>query len=251
METKCDRRTMLGIQRRCGFKNGFTVDCIGKSNGLCLMWDESVTVNVQSYTFHHTVADVRLRDSDPLWRFTGVYKWSRTDEKQLTFGLLKQLATLSSNPWILHLEDKYGGQDPDFGRIIDFRETLEECKFSEISYVGNRFTWDNGREDDEFIQERLDIGLSTDSWKDLFPDAKIHHLERRGSDHVPIRLNLDNFSIVNQNPKGPKPFRFEAMWLDDDNCSEIVRNAWLNPNSHNAEQTIVGKLSWCSEDLRD
>ena len=37
METKSDRKKMEEVQRRIGFAGCFTVDCVGRTGGLCLL----------------------------------------------------------------------------------------------------------------------------------------------------------------------------------------------------------------------
>lgn len=81
METKCDRKKMEEIRDRIGFMGCFVVDCVGRSGGLCLLWNEEVTVSIKSYTSHHIDVEIELSGEDFCWRFTGFYGWPRKDEK--------------------------------------------------------------------------------------------------------------------------------------------------------------------------
>lgn len=73
--------------------------------------------------------------------------------------------------------------------------------------------------------------MSNSLWCTLFPHANITHLTSLSSDHMPILL--DTCLKVSC---GPRPFRFEAMWLNDDSCFDVVHNAW--------NLTVSGSLSF-------
>ncbi|KAL8159831.1 hypothetical protein V2J09_001368 [Rumex salicifolius] len=51
--------------------------------------------------------------------------------------------------------------------------------------------------------------------------------------------------------KLPRPFRFEATWLDDENYVEVVRNSWANPGSQWKVSGVMGKIKRCCDDLRE
>lgn len=96
---------------------------------------------------------------DVAWCLTGVYGWPNRQEKRHTWGLIDRLNDDAHDGWlcvgdfnqVVNLEDKEGGRGVDYGLMIEFREVLEKCDLQELSFVGNRFTWDNGREGEEFI----------------------------------------------------------------------------------------------------
>lgn len=45
-----------------------------------------------------------------------------------------------------------------------------------------------GKEDDAFVEEKLDWAYATVEWRELFPMAKLSHLCVSYSDHDPILL---------------------------------------------------------------
>lgn len=63
--------------------------------------------------------------------------------------------------------------------------------------------------------------MANSSWCTIFPKAIVHHLAAIGSDHYLILLDL--LSAISNNAK---PFKFEAMWLQDDSCFDVVDHAW-------------------------
>lgn len=52
---------------------GLAVASIGQSGGLPLLWDKDTNVIVHSFSKNHIDANVQLKGSDFLWRFTGFY----------------------------------------------------------------------------------------------------------------------------------------------------------------------------------
>lgn len=58
METKSSTPIMEFIRRTLGYADCFTIDCVGRSGGLCLFCKERVNLNIKSYTLHHTDAEI-------------------------------------------------------------------------------------------------------------------------------------------------------------------------------------------------
>ena len=50
-----------------------------------------------------------------------------------------------------------------------FRATLLQCRLVDLGFQGNIYTWNNGRDGDDFVQERLDRACATVEWRDMFP----------------------------------------------------------------------------------
>lgn len=73
-----------------------------------------------------------------------------------------------------------------------------------------------------WVQERLDRGLATKAWCELFPDAEVHVLEMSTSDHMPLVLNLHKQVYVQKRSR----FRFENMWVKESECRSIVQTCW-------------------------
>lgn len=194
METKCERKRMEEVRLKLGFDYCFVVECRGKSGGIGLLWNSATSVSVKSYTDHHIDAEVVSEDSQKPWRLTYLYGWPKGDKKHHTWSLLEKLESEVYDEWmvmgdfnqVMTARDKKGGLNPDFNLMIAFRETMERCELGEISLSGLRFTWDDVREEEEFIQERLDYVFANEPWLQRFPGAVAKLLERQRSDHVPV-----------------------------------------------------------------
>jgi hypothetical protein len=51
-----------------------------------------------------------------------------------------------------------------------------DCGLTDLGYKGYSFTWSNRREGDANVQVRLDRGVATASFLDLFPDSHVEHV---------------------------------------------------------------------------
>lgn len=194
--------------------------------------------------------DVEIHDRERgNWRCTGIYGWPGSSEKRHTMDLLKRLNEDLVSPWLCmgdfnivsSGDGKSGGSALNFSRIVEFRKTIESCELREVRFVGDRYTWDNEREGEELIKERLDLAFCNESFLERHPRVVVHHLPRCGSDHCPILVSLEGEK--RKTKRGPKPFRFEAMWLTDEHCLEVIQNGWQNPGSSHVEKGVKGKVA--------
>jgi hypothetical protein len=55
----------------------------------------------------------------------------------------------------------------------DFKNTLVACELFELKATGHKYTWHNGRDEQDFIQEKLDRVTGTSEWCLLFPSAHV------------------------------------------------------------------------------
>jgi len=58
----------------------------------------------------------------------------------------------------------------------------------------------------------------------MFPTTKLFHVANSVSNHS--MLVLKNANPTRKRRKKTKLFRFESMWLRDEQCSEVVNEAW-------------------------
>jgi len=128
-----------------------------------------------------------------------------------------------------------------------FGETFEECGLYDLGFSGYEFTWDNRREGDEIIEERLDRFCASLEWSGLFPDAEVFHLDERLSDHLPLLLKLKK-PLPRRGRRGRR-FMFENMWTLDEECVNIVQESWARHSSIDPWESMSTKLAECSTAL--
>lgn len=69
--------------------------------------------------------------------------------------------------------------------------------------------------------EKIDRAWGNLNWTTRFEDCFVEALPIATSDHAPLLLHSD------PPPQRPKPsFKFEAMWLQHKDCTNVVSNAW-------------------------
>ena len=84
-------------------------------------------------------------------------------------------------------------------------------------------------------------------WFLRFPTSRIHYLECFHSDHRPILLISD----VEQKRfyKKGQPFWFEAMWVKDKTCEEVIKDSWAGLDDTNPVRKLLRKITSYQDNL--
>jgi hypothetical protein len=107
-----------------------------------------------------------------------------------------------------------------------FRETLEFCQLKDLVYEGDTFTWRNHNHvPDNYIRERLDKAVANHQWRAHFLAARVVNGDPRHSDHRPLIITTEK-SVRGGGRSGERGFKFEASWLKEDKCREVVEDVW-------------------------
>lgn len=77
----------------------FTINCIGRSGGLCVLWKSSANCSTVSFSQNHI--DVAISDVDGNWRFTGFYGFPKRARRRLSWDLLRKLANVINLSWVV------------------------------------------------------------------------------------------------------------------------------------------------------
>jgi hypothetical protein len=94
----------------------------------------------------------------------------------------------------------------------------------DLGFSSNKFNWCNRRWGKGCIRERLDRSIASTEWRVLFPKTVLYHLGAIRSDHAPLLLDTNPCDFFS-----PRPFRFEAAWVRDPSCSEVISKSWMKP----------------------
>ena len=122
---------------------------------------------------------------------------------------------------ITRAHEKLGGRHRPSRQMEDFRDVLDGCRFQDLGFSGNKFTWCNGHGDGHTVWERLDRAVSSAEWLSMFLASKVVHMESGTSGHKLIIIYLAGIpKRVN------KPWRFEQMWIRDEGCRGVIEEAW-------------------------
>lgn len=90
---------------------------------------------------------------------------------------------------IISNQEKVGGRLQADRPMRDFRDALEYYELVDMSYRGRLFTWEGENFASNNIRERLDRGVASDDWFQLFPYYVLSYLTSSISDHCPFLLN--------------------------------------------------------------
>jgi hypothetical protein len=127
---------------------------------------------------------------------------------------------------VLMSYEKEGGQPKSQASMDKFREALEDCQLDDLGFSGDMFTSRNNNHTSEhYIRERLDRAVADVEWCTRFPTFKVRNGDPRHSDHRPVIVSMEE-EVMDRENRGRSCFRFEAGWLQEENCETIVNNAW-------------------------
>ena len=193
---------------------------------------------------------------DDAWRFTGFYGDPETASRENSWNLLRDLSQRLALPWvcvgdfneILRLEEKQGWLDRPKRQMQDFRDALDYCGFKDLGCNGFPFTWCNRRPGDHNVWIWLDRGVATVDWFLRFPTSRINHLECFHSDHRLILLISD--AEHKRFYKKRCPFRFEAMWMKEMSCEDVIKNSWVDVADTDLVSVLLKKLTSYQDNLR-
>lgn len=195
METELTVREMEPIKTELGFASMLAVPSDGRRGGLAMLWKTDVMIDTQTYSPHHIDVQVLMPSTQP-WRLTGFYGYSEEQLKPETWRLMRHLYNRSTLPWlcvgdyneILVSEEKNGRHPRPLPPMLAFRNTLLACGLIYLGYHGYRYSWRNGCEGEDFVEERLDRAYASLGWSEIYPAAKVHPLTMSYSDHDPILI---------------------------------------------------------------
>ena len=170
-----------------------------------------------------------LSPSDLLVSF--VYASCCYQERRLLWDYFREVNGLGLDvPWsvvgdfnsVIACSEKKGGRPPRTLCMDEFRECIDGCSLTDVGFAGPEFTWCNNQRGEDRILARLDRCLLFAHNSDV--SARVHHLPRIASDHVPLLVDF-----YQNDGCGAKPFKFLDVWLQDSNCLSIIRNSWVQP----------------------
>ncbi|KAA3471358.1 reverse transcriptase [Gossypium australe] len=184
METKLRAKIMEMVRLKCSFENGIEVGAIGSKGGLSLGWKGNSLVSLKSFSSFHIDAEIHDNDCGEVWRLTGFYGNPDGRRRNESWNLLRRLNHDQITPWVVLGDfneitssfEKKGGYLRSKRKMNEFRTTLEDCNLSDLGFVGRWFTWKRGKFLASNIRERLDRGVATLNWVNLFPKYQLEHL---------------------------------------------------------------------------
>lgn len=152
------------------------------------------------------------------WKITGFYGHPEVAKRKEAWSLLKHLSFFHPKAWvcvgdfneILSDTEKFGVSKTPRRQMQDFQDSIGACQLFDLGFSGPKNTWNNKREDLNFIQERLDRAMANSEWIDQLPGNRVEVLAACNSDHLPLLLLLEEKQT--RSPLRKQVFRYEAGW---------------------------------------
>jgi hypothetical protein len=147
-ETLCSNNKILSLKYSIGFDHHFSVDSIGHSGGVAVLWQNSAHCNIVNYSQNF----INMSISDAVkgnWRLTTFYGYPDNGRRRQSWDLLHSLRDMSHEPWCVigdfndHLSpaDKSGGPDRSLWLIRGFQNAVNDCNLCDLPLTGYQFTW--------------------------------------------------------------------------------------------------------------
>jgi DNA-directed RNA polymerase len=104
---------------------------------------------------------------------------------------------------------------------------MEDCALHDLDFVGGAFTWRNQHHDaPSYTKERLGRVVVNSAWRARFSLVRVINGDPRYSDHRSIIVE----PRAKEKTQWRKPLeimkKFEAKWLEEEECSERVEEGW-------------------------
>lgn len=118
--------------------------------------------------------------------------------------------------------EKRGGQDVCMSQVRQLQSMIDACSLIDLGFEGPLFTWSNIRQGQTNIQGRLDCSYFNRRWASLFPDARVTHLPRKKSNHLPLWLHAPQPAQTGIQ----KPFCVLVAWYLHASFQMLVYDVW-------------------------
>ena len=241
-------QTLVRSLWRCRYVDWISLDSVGASGGIILMWDRRIVQCIEEATGTYSIS-CRFREvaSGFEWAFSGVYGPNRAVERSLMWEELAGVAAWWEVPWCVGGDFNVARYPTERLGSADFSPAMREFSdfiFSmgliDLPMEGGSFTWSNARS-----RSRIDRFLCSLTLEDHFSKLVQRRLPRLLSDHFPISLSCGFMQ------RRKSPFRFENMWLKSDGFINRVQQWWNSYQySGSPSYVLVHKLKSLKADLR-
>lgn len=225
-ETKNKRWYLEDLVVKLGYCDLRTVEPMGRSGGLAVMWKESVKMEV--LLANRRMMDFKVKWKDIIFYLTYVYGDIVKNNRSAVWERLSKVGVNRAEPWfltgdfneLLDQSEKIGGAERHEEEGAEFRQMLWNCGLREIQHKGYKLSW-HGVRNNDMVQCRLDRSLANHAWQSQFPQASARYLQKVCSDHSPIINFLDGIEWRRR-----ASFKYDQWWIKREGFVEAVREGW-------------------------
>ncbi|CAA7058134.1 unnamed protein product [Microthlaspi erraticum] len=213
--------------------------------GLALYWKQGVELSVVSSCDNFIETSITYKGKLSFMHF--VYGEPDHTKRKAVWEDLTTRNSARDLPWfltgdfndILDHDEKTGGPQRAEGTFVDFRAFISQCDLYDVPHSGEDLSW-RGIRYTHLIHSRLDRALSNGLWVESYPYSRCYYLDFEGSDHRPL------LTILDPNLKKKKgPFRYDRSLKDNQEITDIVREAW----NVSEGSTVKQRISTCRKEI--
>ncbi|GKV12023.1 hypothetical protein SLEP1_g23228 [Rubroshorea leprosula] len=175
-----------------------------------------------------------------LWRIEE-FEWVAKDSVGLSGGMVCVWNSKALRMMKVWEEEKVGSKAVTI-EMREFNNFIMESELIDIPLVGRKYTWyqPSGK-----LMSIIGRFLLSEEWLNKWGEATQWGLTRTVSNHCSILLKHQKVNW------GLKPFRFFDVWLEQEGCWEVIREAWRKEKSHRwAGFRLKAKLKNTKEALK-
>ncbi|XP_072082105.1 uncharacterized protein [Arachis hypogaea] len=221
METKAREKCIRSIKKKLKFTNCFTVEPRGLSGGLCLFWNDSIDLDVYSWSQNLIATNIDDRKGNK-WKCKFIYGSLKFAQRRLLWKemaenqdseLIPQLFIRDFND-IICQDEKEGLHPKPSSQMVDFRNFIDANYLMDLELKGGQITW---------LETRPAIS----------------------SDHCALVLTLE------PKKKCPRYFKYEVHWEDHRECKEVVKRGWnRSAREINKWENLIERMESCKKELK-
>ncbi|WZZ51263.1 hypothetical protein YC2023_051370 [Brassica napus] len=249
METKHKNKFMGDLQRELGYDNLITVEPVGLSGGLAVMWKRCYKVIVLQED--KRIIDLQVEMGSLVFYLTCVYGDPVKERRQAVWERLSDIGVRRDAPWmlvgdfneLLSNEEKLGGAVRSDSSFWDFINLVDNSKIRNKRISGNPLSW-AGKRENAWVQCRLDHCFGNDEWYRLFPRSHVEYMAMYGSDHRPLRIGF----ALEIDGAGRGRFFFDNRMVGKEGVEDAVRKGWCKELS-GRQVDILERIGNCRREL--
>ncbi|CAA0805733.1 Unknown protein, partial [Striga hermonthica] len=229
-ETRKSKFFVDTVCKKLGFADRrVIVDPVGMSGGLMVGWSREIEVLQVLHSYFCIQIQFKIDQAAPSEWMIFIYGSTDRQTRDLQWKEVEQNKDMWGEKWciggdwndICSSNDKRGGRQRSPGSCEGFNKFITNMGMMEVTMEGYPFTWGNNRQEEGFVEEKLDRVFGSFSWLAANSGAKVSTVFKSSSDHFLLLLDSGN-----QKGKFFKRFVFYKRWLKMEGCAEEVGKAW-------------------------
>jgi len=195
-ETKNRRLLLQNFQANLGFDQLFTVEPLGLSGGLALLFMDDFQVNV--LFSNNRMIDIEAVIEGIKVFMTFVYGDPVLERGDQVWERLTRFSTTRNGPWFMignfneitnHSENEGGIRSSD-SSFLPFKHMLSDCGMLEFPFTGNKLSWVGKRSGGTTVRCRLDRAVGNKDWHEKFSYTAVKYLRLWGSNHRLVQADI-------------------------------------------------------------